>query len=117
MSTRCLIAIQHNDHTFESIYCHNDGYDDGHGVGPTLRQYFHTPELAHELIALGNVSYIQESNAYAYHRDKGESYKRNRALISHNKPTLLQLAKHCDAHYVYVFTNARWETVKLRKFT
>jgi hypothetical protein len=113
MSTRSLIAIEHDNNTFESIYCHFDGYDHDHGVGPTLRQYFNTLEQACELITLGNLSNIQDSIACAYHRDKGESFKRNRPLISPNRISLIQLAKHCNASYLYAFCNNGWETTKV----
>lgn len=61
MSTRCLIAIRYEDQRYESTYCHNDGYDYGNGVGPTLRACFNTLEAVKSLVELGDVSYVHSS--------------------------------------------------------
>jgi hypothetical protein len=39
MSTRCFIAMTKDEVTYQSIYCHHDGYDTDNGVGPALRQH------------------------------------------------------------------------------
>ena len=54
MSTRCRIAIEQEDGTIKSIYCHHDGYKSG--VGKTLRTHYTNPDKVQALIALGDIS-------------------------------------------------------------
>jgi hypothetical protein len=71
MSTRSRIAIEKQDGTVKSIYCHFDGYVDG--VGKTLFNHYDKEKLE-KLIELGDISVLKESteNTVAYHRDRGE---------------------------------------------
>jgi hypothetical protein len=71
MATRSRIAIEKQDGTVKSIYCHFDGYVDG--VGKTLFNHYDKEKLE-KLIELGDISVLKESteNTVAYHRDRGE---------------------------------------------
>jgi len=71
MSTRSRIAIENQDGTVQSIYCHFDGYIDG--VGTTLFNHYDREKLK-SLIELGDISVLKESptNTIAYCRDRGE---------------------------------------------
>jgi hypothetical protein len=71
MSTRSRIAIEKQDGTVKSIYCHFDGYVDG--VGKTLFNHYDKEKLE-KLIELGDISVLHESteNTVAYCRDRGE---------------------------------------------
>jgi len=71
MSTRSRIAIENQDGTVDSIYCHFDGYLSG--VGKTLFNHYDKEKLE-KLIELGDISSLGEStiNTVAYCRDRGE---------------------------------------------
>lgn len=74
MATRSNIAIENQDGTVSSIYCHFDGYVEG--VGDTLFEYYQSKEKLQELINLGDISSLGETieETVAYHRDGGEDY-------------------------------------------
>lgn len=59
MSTRSTISVLNKDNTVTSIYCHSDGYLQG--VGYMLFTHYNTPEMVQELIALGDLSCLQEN--------------------------------------------------------
>jgi hypothetical protein len=71
MSTRSRIAIENQDGTVDSIYCHFDGYLSG--VGKTLFNHYDQEKLE-KLLELGDISSLGEStiDTIAYHRDRGE---------------------------------------------
>jgi hypothetical protein len=119
MSTRSRIAIENQDGTVTSIYCHFDGYLSG--VGKLLKEYYTTQPKVQALIELGDISSLDmtpfKMSTVAYHRDRGEDFnqlehkdvesffnenyqkysylftKDNRWLVStYDSPTDLQLA-------------------------
>jgi hypothetical protein len=71
MSTRARIAIENQDKTVDSIYCHFDGYVDS--IGKTLFEHY-DPEKLEKLLELGDISSLGEStiDTIAYCRDRGE---------------------------------------------
>jgi hypothetical protein len=71
MATRSRIAIENQDGTVDSIYCHFDGYVEG--VGKTLFNHYDQEKLE-KLLELGNISVLKESteDTVAYCRDRGE---------------------------------------------
>lgn len=73
MATRSRIAIENQDGTVTSIYCHFDGYLSG--VGKKLFNHYDR-EKTEKLIELGDISVLGEStlNTIAYHRDRGEDH-------------------------------------------
>ena len=90
MSTRSRIGVQNADGSIRSIYCHFDGYLDG--VGATLNAHYADSEKAEQLIALGDLSSLDDNVApadgvshsfdksakgvtVAYHRDRGEAHR------------------------------------------
>ena len=87
MATRSRIAMEMEDKTVVSIYCHWDGYPSHNGR--ILIDHYNTHEKVKALIALGRLSSLQErlepsgphdfSNpeggvTVAYHRDRGEEF-------------------------------------------
>ena len=74
MSTRARIAIENQDETVDSIYCHFDGYIDS--VGKTLFNHYDQEKLE-RLLELGDISSLGEStiDTVAYCRDRGEDLK------------------------------------------
>ena len=87
MSTRSRIAIEKQDRTVTSIYCHFDGYLAGNGE--LLQNHFQNREKVEQLIALGDISSLtptlnptgkhtfddpENEITIAYHRDRGEDF-------------------------------------------
>lgn len=88
MATRSRIAIENQDGTVTSIYCHFDGYLAG--VGKKLFEHYDR-EKTEKLMELGDISVLGEStlNTIAYHRDRNEdlnktTYRDLEALINKN---------------------------------
>jgi hypothetical protein len=95
MSTRSRIAIENQDKTVSSIYCHNDGSEDG--VGVTLKEHYTDREKVQSLINLGDISILGEQVSIegghsfnsprrgitvAYHRDRGEVLSKAEVVAS-----------------------------------
>jgi hypothetical protein len=87
MSHRSLFAIENDDNTIESIYCHWGGEPENNGR--ILFEHFSSPEKLRELIALGNLSQLfprlhpvgkhsfdkpEKDTTVTHHRDKGEPW-------------------------------------------
>lgn len=87
MATRSRIAIENEDGSVTSIYCHWDGYPEH--VGRILQEYYTDREKVKKLIALGSLSSLfpeleaptdavhsfdkpLDGITIAYHRDRGE---------------------------------------------
>lgn len=112
MSTRCTIAIK-EDERYSAIYCRYSGDNEGNGVGPNLREYYTSYGLVKNLVELGDLSAIEDGQAIAYHRDRGESWARCCPEIL---PSLAELRKHAmnqDADYLYVFDEGAWVVTKM----
>ena len=71
MATRSRIAIENQDGTVDSIYCHWDGYLSS--VGKKLFNHYDQEKLE-KLLELGDISSLGEStiDTIAYCRDRGE---------------------------------------------
>ena len=71
MATRSRIAIENQDGTIKSIYCHWDGYVSHNGR--MLFNHYDNEKLE-KLIELGDISVLGESikDTIAFHRDRGE---------------------------------------------
>jgi hypothetical protein len=100
MATRSRIAIENQDGTVTSIYCHWDG---GIGTnGERLSQNYATTELVSGLIELGNISSLGESteDTVAFARDRGEDFKQT---TYENVPTLFEDGFENGVEFVYCF--------------
>ena len=105
MATRSRIAIENQDGTVTSIYCHWDGYISG--VGKTLFENYHLLKTE-QLIALGDISSLEDTleDTVAYARDRGEDL--NQTTFD-NVPTLFEAGFNSGVEYVYCFTkDGRW---------
>jgi len=74
MATRSRIAIENQDRTVTSIYCHFDGYLSHNGE--ILQNHYSDRSKVYELIALGDISVLENDTdeTIAYHRDRGEEF-------------------------------------------
>jgi hypothetical protein len=101
MSTRSRIAIENQNGSVTSIYCHFDGYISG--VGKTLKEYYTTQAKVEALIELGDISGLEMTPAstVAYHRDRGEDLHKTSYLCVEG---LFDLGFEGGIEYVYCFT-------------
>lgn len=85
MGTRSNIVRENEDGTFDSIYCHWDGYPSNNGR--LLYEHYNTPEMVAKLLKLGDLSSLGQrigekhdfdkrpegyDGCTAYGRDRGE---------------------------------------------
>lgn len=116
MSTRSFIAKQIGEDQYRTIYCHSDGYLEHNGK--VLLAFYNTPEQVDELLALGDLSFLderpnpdpsqvhsfnnnerQEGVTLAYGRDRGEQGTEAKDM------TLAQLDNPDNwTEFVYIFT-------------
>ena len=101
MATRSRIAIENQDGTVTSIYCHWDGYTSG--VGKMLEKWYTTQAKVEALIELGNLSSLDETleTTVAYARDRGED---SHQAIYSNVEELFEDGFGDIVEYVYCFT-------------
>jgi hypothetical protein len=122
MATRSRIGIERENGHIESIYCHWDGHPDTNGK--TLAEHYTDRNKIDALIALGDISSLNESVApadgvahsfdkpaegvtVAYHRDRGEEFRKPRENNSTEA-----FANSDVEEYGYVFTkDGEWKVV------
>ena len=123
MATRSAIGIKNEKGEIKAVYCHWDGYPEHNGK--ILVDYYNTVEKVEELLALGDLSSLDErvkpneNEAHtfdnradgvtvAYHRDRGEEL--NAARTFKNIDEVIEyFAWSC---YFYVFENGEWYVYK-----
>jgi hypothetical protein len=101
MATRSRIAIENENGSVNSIYCHFDGYVDG--VGAELQANYTDRSKVEELIALGDISVLRPTieTTEAYHRDRGED-KHSTSYLS--VEDLFNLGFESSIEYIYCLT-------------
>lgn len=121
MSTRSNIGVQNEDGTITAIYCHFDGYPEG--VGDTLKTHYTAPDKIAALIALGNLSSLDEEVAppagvvhnfdrrakgitTAYMRDRGEADQHARTFK--DEAEYLDAAGKSWAEFAYLWRDGKW---------
>ena len=83
MATRSMIYKEQQDGTLKGIYCHWDGYLEHNGA--ILLEHYSEPDKLEKLLALGDISSLNEElegtkdkiGTIAYHRDFGEGLNPN----------------------------------------
>ena len=102
MATRSRIAIENQDGSVTSIYCHWDGQI--YSNGKILNENYTTKDKVEELIALGNLSSLDETieRTVAYHRDNGEYHLIQISFI--NVEELFEDGFSMGVEYIYCFT-------------
>ena len=106
MATRSRIAIENQDGSVTSIYCHWDGHINSNGV--ILNDNYNTTDKVNELIALGDLSSLDVTidRTVAYARDNGEDL--NQKPFS-NVEDLFEDGFSSGIEYIYCFTkNSIW---------
>jgi hypothetical protein len=102
MATRSRIAIENQDGSVTSVYCHWDGHIKTNGR--ILNENYTTKDKVEELIALGNLSSLDETieRTVAYHRDNGEYHLIQISFI--NVEELFEDGFSMGVEYIYCFT-------------
>lgn len=115
MSTPSFIARVIDNNTLEGIYCHWDG--NVNGVGKLLYEYYYDEQKVHDLMKLGNISFLEKelnptSPAHsfdtpekgvvvAYRRDRKE--KRQEAVIISRKDSIIKSCPYPSIAWFYLF--------------
>jgi hypothetical protein len=101
MATRSRIAIENQDGSVTSVYCHWDGHIETNGV--ILNNNYNTKDKVEALIELGNLSSLDKTleTTVAYARDRGEDS--HQATYS-NVEELFEDGFSSGVEYVYCFT-------------
>lgn len=99
MSTRSTISIKNEDGTYDSVYCHWDGYIEHNGA--ILSKHYNDEESIRDLISHGEMSSLAENleNSVFYHRDKGEQLR-----VVRGTDDLYTWSQD----YNYVFKEGKW---------
>lgn len=121
MATRSRIAIEREDGSVWSIYCHWDGYPEHNGR--VLQEHYQDRAKVERLIALGSLSSLrpnvepkgehsfekpEDDATVAYHRDRGESL--SKAEYHSDKSAYF---KSDVEEYGYLFTKeGEWKYVE-----
>jgi len=120
MSTRSRIALQNNDGTFTSIYCHFDGYPSNNGK--ILLEHYTDESKVRALMDLGYLSILgteigdkhdfdthtsnDRTDCLAYGRDRGD--KNAKSDTSKTRAELTTLTDNCGGEFLYLFANGAW---------
>jgi hypothetical protein len=101
MATRSRIAIENQDGSVTSVYCHWDGYIKSNGV--ILNDNYNTKDKVEELIALGDLSSLDITidRTVSYHRDNGEDLNQK---PFNNVEELFEDGFRSGVEYIYCFT-------------
>jgi hypothetical protein len=118
MATRSSIAVQHEDGTISSVYCHWDGYLEHNGK--MLVEHYASQELAETLVSGGAISQLQKriapiSAAHSferpekdvtvfYARDRGEELK-----VSRFENLEMYRLTNDRQEYDYIFREGEWQ--------
>ena len=106
MSTRSEIAIQYEDESIKSIYCHSDGYLEYNGL--MLQTHYNTFEKAESIINENDCSIlkptIKESRFYNTWRNDNTKYKQfdNEFLF------MDRFSNDIFSEYIYLFKDDKW---------
>ena len=101
MATRSRIAIENQDGSVTSVYCHWDGHIETNGV--ILNNNYNTKDKVEELIALGDLSALHRTidKTVAYHRDRDEDLVQSK----YNRvEALFDMGFSSGVEYIYCFT-------------
>lgn len=101
MATRSRIAIENQDGSVTSVYCHFDGHIHTNGV--ILNQHYRTKDKVEALIALGDLSALHRTIdlTIAYARDRGEDLVQSK----YNRvEALFDMGFSSGIEYIYCFT-------------
>ena len=112
MATRSRIAIETEDGSVQSIYCHFDGYP-SHNGEILLNHYDYEKTL--QLIELGDISFLDKSldETIAYARDRGEDAANTKAQI---KPNIESFFNGDIEEWGYLITtNGEWLTKSMEE--
>ena len=102
MSTSAAIGIREPDGKVRAIRLNWDGYVTHAGV--ILGGWYKTAEEVNALIALGDLSEINETveTCVVYHRDRGEQYRLHRIFASVEDYQYSGMGQ-MNANYLYIY--------------
>jgi len=123
MSTRSMIIRENLDGSYDTIYCHWDGYPSNNGR--LLLGYWNTPELVGALIKLGDLSSLgtrigtkhdfdkwdsngPEMDCNAYGRDRGEKGVKSKHYKDADKLATMLADSWTEWVYTFRLADRKW---------
>ena len=103
MATGCLIGVVEKNGCVPTIICYKYGYIEHPGVGYTLATHYQDPDKVKELMALGNLDYIEITPD----RCKKDSDD-NGTVVFTDLKEFIKSAKHHNYVYSYFFFENHW---------
>ena len=112
MSTRSEIAVENEDGSIKSIYCHSDGYIEYMGV--LLNNYYNDFEKAKEIINENDCSMLSTTinksrfyNSWNGENTKAKEFTDLKDLMNHFQNDIF-------VEYIYLFRKGIWFVSKLK---
>jgi len=105
MSTRSIVAVKNEDGSYDSIYCHFDGYIEG-GVGSALHEHHDSFELARALIEGGDHSTI--AGGCETYLSRGEDWSDVKPQHHYTLSALTETVSGSWAEYLHMFIDGMW---------
>jgi len=112
MATRSFIIQQHTNEKSETnyrgIYCHWDGQPNNNGQ--TLYEHYSNSNKLNQLIDMGDISSLHPTlkGVFAYHRDRGDSWKDVQTTHSPFLEDLTSCASDMDCEFIYLHDGKQW---------
>ena len=108
MSTRSNIAIELEDKTILSVYCHSDGYISG--VGKTLLENYNSFDKALKLIKMGGISSlgVNLNETSFYCRDWGRKEEKKPVKYNNEFCKMYEMTGSGMIEFIYLFKNNQW---------
>ena len=99
MATRSNIGKLNSNNTVSYIYCHLDGYPAHHGT--ILTEHYNTPEQVDALLALGDMSSLENTLEECKPYDEPDTKVTTTILENYNSSPYID--------YFYLFTDEGWK--------
>ncbi len=108
MSTRSNIAIELDNKTVLSVYCHSDGYISG--VGKLLFENFNNYSDALQLIKMGGISSLGNSlnDTSFYCRDWGRKEEKKPVKYNNEFCMMYEMTGSGMIEFIYLFKQGQW---------
>lgn len=121
MSTHCSVTLATKENTFQTVYCHWDGYPDH--VLKILQRFYNSYEKAEALIRYGDISELaprlratpnrgehtfenpQKGVCLFFYRDRLDDWE---SVCPRTYQTLEDMLKNESEEFNYVFKNNEW---------
>lgn len=118
MSTRSYIAIENQDKTVTTVYCHFDGYISNNGK--ILFEHYQDKNKIQDLISKGNLrsleAEVENIDYYGGEDCKPVVYKNEQTILDKVLNTDLGIHVEYIYEYIYLFKDGKWFVLDSYKY-